>query len=617
MPYSVPRNPAPLDKYKNFPGIDTSEITMRTRIITVGSFVSNNNILNTQKSVQQSYQAIRSTNQGNIFQQTALTRSLLANTEPVPSSPTDLTTSITNISSTNCDCTVSWSAPSSGGDTITGYTITGSPGNLSGTTDGSITTFTFTGLLVNTLYTFTVTASNRAGPSFPATVTVTTPTPPSSPTDLTTSITNISSTNCDCTVSWSVPTSNGGTAITGYTITGSPDNLSGSTNASTRTFAFTGLSVNTLYTFTVTAINIVGTSVAATVTVTTPTPPSSPTALVTSIATNSGNRIDCTVSWSVPTSDGGTAITGYSITGSPDNLSGSTNASTRTFTFTELSSDTLYTFTVAAINIVGTSVAATVTVTTPVVLDSASSTIVNNDVFITQTSLIASNRWTAEIGSPTGDATIRIGNITSDSNGNLTLAGYFLNAPTLVAYNKNGTPFGTSLANTGIYDTFIVQYSSTGSVNWIAQIGGPGSQISYDVNENGGRNVLTDSSGNINISGYFHGGTLTAFNANGTPFATTLVGVTGNIDAFVAQYSSTGSVNWVARIGGAGYDNVTSITSISSNGDVTFAGSFTSPTLTAYNKDGTPFGTTLARVGDVSNFSVTYTSSGYVTALSY
>ena len=613
MPYSVPRNPAPLDKSKNFPGIDTSEITMRTRIITVGSFVSNNNILNTQKSVQQAYQAIRSTNQGNIFQQTALTRSLLANNEPVPSSPTDLTTSITNISSTNCDCTVSWSAPSSGGDTITGYTITGSPDNLSGITDGSITTFTFTGLLVNTLYTFTVTASNRAGPSFPATVTVTTPAPPSSPTALVTSITNISSTNCDCTVSWSVPTSNGGTAITGYTITGSPDNLSGSTNASTRTFAFTGLSVNTLYTFTVTAINIVGTSVAATVTVIAP-PPSSPTALVTSIDTNSGNRIDCTVSWSVPTSDGGTAITGYTITGSPDNLSGSTNASTRTFTFTELSSDTLYTFTVTATNIVGTSVAATVTVTTPVVLDSASSTIVNGDVFITQTSLIASNRWTAEIGSPTGNATIQIGNITSDSNGNLTLAGYFANAPTLVAYNKNGTPFGTSLANIGgSYDTFIVQYSSTGSVNWIAQIGGSGSQISY-TQISGNRNVLTDSSGNINISGYFFSGTLIAYNANGTPFATTLVGEDGNIDVFVAQYSSTGSVNWVARIGGAEGDVPVSITTISSNGDVTFTGTSGSSTLTAYNKDGTT-GATLSLVGPVNNYSATYTSSGYVTAL--
>ena len=615
MPYSVPRNPAPLDKSKNFPGIDTSEITMRTRIITAGSFVSNNNILNTQKSVQQAYQAIRSTNQGNIFQQTALTRSLLANNQSVPSSPTDLTTSITNISSTNCDCTVSWSAPSSGGDTITGYTITGSPDNLSGTTDGSITTFTFTGLLVNTLYTFTVTASNRAGPSFPATVTVTTPAPPSSPTALVTSITNISSTNCDCTVSWSAPTSNGGTAITGYTITGSPDNLSGSTNASTRTFAFTGLSVNTLYTFTVTAINIVGTSVAATVTVIAP-PPSSPTALVTSIDTDLSTYINCTVSWSVPTSDGGTAITGYTITGSPGNLSGSTNASTRTFTFTELSSATLYTFTVTATNIVGTSVAATVTVTTPVVLDSASSTNVNGDVFITQTSLIASNRWTAEIRSPTGNGTIQIGNITSDSNGNLTLAGYFINEPTIVAYNKNGTPFGTSLANTGSYDTFIVQYSSTGSVNWIAQIGGSGPQITYAIYEIGGRNVLTDSSGNINILGYFYAGTLIAYNANGTPFATTLVGVSGNVEVFVAQYSSTGSVNWIARIGGAGYEDPYTITTISSNGDVTFTGTFSSPTLTAYNKDGTT-GATLALVGAFNNFSATYTSSGYVTALSY
>jgi hypothetical protein len=128
---------------------------------------------------------------------------------------------------------------------------------------------------------------------------------------------------------------------------------------------------------------------------------------------------------------------------------------------------------------------------------------------------------------------------------------------------------------------------------------------------------LTDSSGNINILGYFNATTLVAYNANGTPFATTLVGVIGNIEAFVAQYSSTGSVNWVARIGGAGYDDPRSITTISSNGDVTFTGVFNSPTLTAYNKDGTPFGTTLARVGDVSNFSVTYTSSGYVTALSY
>jgi DUF4097 and DUF4098 domain-containing protein YvlB len=150
-------------------------------------------------------------------------------------------------------------------------------------------------------------------------------------------------------------------------------------------------------------------------------------------------------------------------------------------------------------------------------------------------------------------------------------------------------------------------------VNWIAQIGGPGIEISYDVNENGGRNVSTDSSGNINISGYFSTTILTAFNADGTPFATTLVGEPGNTDVFVAQYSSTGSVNWVARIGGVESELPSSITTYS-NGDVTVIGFFTSPTLTAYNKDGTLFGTTLALVGDSSNYSATYNSSGYVTA---
>jgi hypothetical protein len=78
MPYSVPRNPAPLDKSKNFPGIDTSEITTRRRILTIGSFASTNNVLNRQKSIQQAYQAIRSTNQGNVVQESALTRALLA-----------------------------------------------------------------------------------------------------------------------------------------------------------------------------------------------------------------------------------------------------------------------------------------------------------------------------------------------------------------------------------------------------------------------------------------------------------------------------------------------------------------------------------------------------------
>ena len=510
MPYSVPRNPAPLDKSKNFPGIDTSEITMRTRIITVGSFVSNNNILNTQKSVQKAYQAIRSTNQGNIFQQTALTRSLLADGIPDPSAP-------------------------------------------------------------------------------------------SSPTNLVTSFTNITSTNCDCTVSWSVPSSDGRSPIIEYGITGSPGNLSGTTDVSIRTFTFTGLSVDTLYTFTVTATNILGTSVPATLTVTTPTAPSSPTNLVTSIDTNSSTYINCTVSWNIPSSNGGAAITGYTITGSPGNLSGSTNASTRTFTFTGLSSDTLYTFTVTATNIIGTSVAATVTVTTPVVLDNASISYPEGGILtITQTSVIASKAWEAQI---TGVKPVGW-DITKDINGNLIVSGSFYDS-TLTVYDKNDSVFKTLSPNN--YDVFIVQYSSTGSVNWATKIAGS----SGDYARAGAK---TDSSGNINIAGYFYSTTLNLYDKDDIPFTTTLPN-SGDSDLFIAQYSSTGYVNWVARIGGIGDDYPNDIT-VDSSDNITLVGRFNSPTLTAYNEDGTSFGTTLALavVGEYSDFVVTYNSAGYVTA---
>ena len=64
-------------------------------------------------------------------------------------------------------------------------------------------------------------------------------------------------------VTWSAPSSDGGSPITGYTVTASPSGATASVGGSTLSATVTGLANGTSYTFTVTATNAVGTSAPA------------------------------------------------------------------------------------------------------------------------------------------------------------------------------------------------------------------------------------------------------------------------------------------------------------------------------------------------------------------
>ncbi len=309
---------------------------------------------------------------------------------------------------------VDWTAPSSnGGSPITNYLVQYSSNSGLTWTDfpaGMYPTPTYliiTGLTDGTAYVIRVIARNAVGYGLPSASSAST-TPlgvPGWPTSLV-----VVSGNAQLAVSWAAPAYTGGSNITDYLVHYSSNDGVTNTNfahaASTATSrTVTGLTNGTAYVITVYAVNAIGTS-----------PPSTPSAPVTpagspvvvaptvpgpptGVAGLFGNA-QVAVSWTAPSSNGGSPITNYLVYYSSNNGSTWTNfahaVSTATsITVTGLTNTVAYVFKAIAVNSVGNSVSSANSASvTPVSVIVLPPTIVAYDVAVIRPLYATLDRYT-------------------------------------------------------------------------------------------------------------------------------------------------------------------------------------------------------------------------------
>jgi predicted phage tail protein len=185
---------------------------------------------------------------------------------------------------------------------------------------------------------------------------------------------------------WGTPQNDGGSPIAGYKIEytvvgGSYTDLVSNTGNATTKYSHTGLTTGTTYIYRVSAINSLGAGAKSSEAVATPKttsiplesiPPNSPTSLTaTDVSPTSIN-----LTWIQPATNDGPPVIGYKIevkteNGSFTTLVSNTGNTATTYTHSNLSTNTKYTYRISALNSIGTSSSSNESTATPKTTSSA------------------------------------------------------------------------------------------------------------------------------------------------------------------------------------------------------------------------------------------------------
>ncbi|OLS27532.1 MAG: putative WD repeat-containing protein L264 [Candidatus Heimdallarchaeota archaeon LC_3] len=209
----------------------------------------------------------------------------------------------------------------------------------------------------------------------------------------------------------------------------------------------------------------------------------------------------------------------------------------------------------------------------------------SEDIFLAKFSSTGQLLFSTYLGGSSLDS---ISSLRIDSSGNIVLAGA-TSSPDFPILNAYKNTYG------GDIDVFLAKFSSTGQLLFSTYLGGS----SLDLNPS----LRFDSSGNIVLAGVTSSSDFPTLNAYNSIYS-------GSEDGFLVKFSSTGQLLFSTYLGGSSLDSIFSL-GIDSSGNIVLAGVTSSPdfpTLNAYNS---------IHRGDLDEFLAKFSSTGQLLFSTY